>query len=103
MTAAWAQRFTTYLLDKDDNVISTDPKVIWDSTTDHSRFDVTSVIPASFSPPDKNVFSISKSNVDRKIAVHCQHKKTGESEFKESDPQNSFVRLVSYSRTGYKI
>ena len=69
------------------------PQVVWDANADGSQFDVTKVVPDSFAPADKNVFSYSPADEVRYISVYCSHKVPGDSSFKESDSHHSHVRL----------
>ncbi|PPQ85027.1 hypothetical protein CVT25_010416 [Psilocybe cyanescens] len=88
MIAEWKQRFNTYLLDTDNIVI--DPQVVWDATTNGSRFDITKVVPQSIVPPDPHVFSIGPYSQDYNIAVYCSHKRPGAGSFAQSDPRHTF-------------
>ncbi|KAF8185435.1 hypothetical protein BJ912DRAFT_973467, partial [Pholiota molesta] len=88
MLAAWPQRFNTYLLDTNNIVVN--PQVVWDASSDGSRFDVSQVVPMNLLPQDKNVFSVGPFSEDRNLAVYCSHKKAGATSYTESDPRHSF-------------
>jgi hypothetical protein len=91
MLAARPQRFNTYLLDTNNIVVN--PQVVWDASSDGSRFDVSQVVPMNLLPQDKNVFSVGPFAEDRNLAVYCSHKKAGATSYTESDPRHSFVRV----------
>lgn len=101
MIAEWPQRFNTYLLDTSNNIVL-DPQVLWDASSDGSRFDITEVVPKSALPPDPNVFSLGPYNEDRNIAVYCSHKKSGQQSYTQSDPRHTFVSLASAGGTRIK-
>ncbi|KAH9477932.1 hypothetical protein JR316_0010164 [Psilocybe cubensis] len=90
MIAEWPQRFNTYLLDVNDNIVM-DPQVLWDARSDGSRFNVTEIVPQSAMPMDSHVLSLGPYNEDRNIAIYCSHKKAGQSSYTQSDPRHTFI------------
>ncbi|KAF8641300.1 hypothetical protein AX16_010079 [Volvariella volvacea WC 439] len=90
-TAAWSQRYNSYLLNTDHIVI--DPQAVWDAPSDNSRFLITQVIPPGVAP-DPSVLGVGPFDDDRYIAVYCSHKRQGSEKFEQSDPKHEYQNFT---------
>lgn len=91
MTAEWQQRFNTYILNSDHQVI--DIQALCDAKANGTRFQVTGTLPQGLLPPDKTVFNFGPFDEDRYVAIYCSHLKPDTTDFAPSDPRCNFVRL----------
>ncbi|KAJ7817202.1 hypothetical protein B0H14DRAFT_2843196 [Mycena olivaceomarginata] len=87
-TAAWLQRTNTYLLDT--NYLVIDPQAVWDAPEENSRFNITTIVPPSFSDPDPAVLSVGPYTEDRYIGVYLSHKAPSDTDYVSSDPKHDY-------------
>jgi hypothetical protein len=96
---SWTQKFNSYIVDKDNIVVS--PQAVWTAASE-GRFNITKLVPPN-NAQDPFVLSVGPFTDDYKIAIFISHLKPGDSNFTESKMQEQYVSIQRLASSNSSI